>query len=379
MVHIRILVATDFHLGYRQYGLQEREEDFYRQFNCLVDSVIEENPDLFIELGDVFDEPYPKPKAIKVFRDGIQRISDAGIPIIGVIGNHTLVHRKKFYPIDRLFEEKIVLLNGDSLIFDDVWIGGLRYSSKLNDMKEQIDSMHEVAKNYKTKILLLHQGLKQIVPIGWDMDLEEMELNRFDYVLCGHIHQRYTMKIKNTTYHYPGSLNSCSVTDFIDENQQGKGYTILDTNEQTLKIKNLQSKRPFVDLNLIDDELNECNINKINESLKEYKIKPILRVKSETKEPLNVYKACEIWENNTLFINKKINKITEILKIKEDEKMLSVDELIKKTVDEKYGKNSWQGEFAVELKNKLLQDKESGKEYADKIYKEKFKNGTGVH
>lgn len=379
MVHIRILVATDFHLGYRQYGLQEREEDFYRQFNCLVDSVIEENPDLFIELGDVFDEPYPKPKAIKVFRDGIQRISDVGIPIIGVIGNHTLVHRKKFYPIDRLFEEKIVLLNGDSLIFDDVWIGGLRYSSKLNDMKEQIDSMHEVAKNYKTKILLLHQGLKQIVPIGWDMDLEEMELNRFDYVLCGHIHQRYTMKIENTTYHYPGSLNSCSVTDFIDEEEQGKGYTILDTENQTLKIENLQNGRLFLDLNLTDDDLNENNIKRINESLKEYKIKPILRVKSETKEPLNVYKACEIWENNTLFINKKINKITEILKIKEDEKMLSVDELIKKTVDEKYGKNSWQGEFAVELKNKLLQDKESGKEYADKIYKEKFKNGTGVH
>lgn len=379
MVHIRILIATDFHLGYRQYGLQEREEDFYRQFNCLVDSVIEENPDLFIELGDVFDEPYPKPKAIKMFRDGIQRISDAGIPIIGVIGNHTLVHRKKFYPIDRLFEEKIILLNGDFLIFDDVWIGGLRYSSKLNDMKEQIDSMHEVAKNYKTKILLLHQGLKQIVPIGWDMDLEKMELDRFDYVLCGHIHQRYTMKIKNTTYHYPGSLNSCSVTDFIDEQEQGKGYTILDTENQTLKIKNLQNGRPFLDLDLTDDDLNENNIKRINESLKEYKIKPILRVKSETKEPLNVYKACEIWEKNTLFINKKINKITEILKIKEDKKMLSVDELIKKTVDEKYGKNSWQGEFAVELKNKLLQDKESGKEYADKIYKEKFKNGTGVH
>lgn len=379
MVHIRILIATDFHLGYRQYGLHEREEDFYRQFNCLVDSVIQENPDLFIELGDVFDEPYPKPKAIKVFRDGIQKISDAGIPIIGVIGNHTLVHRKKFYPIDRLFEEKIVLLNGDSLIFDNVWIGGLRYSSKLNNIKEQIDSMYEVAKNYKTKILLLHQGLKQIVPIGWDMDLEEMELDRFDYVLCGHIHQRYTMKIKNTTYHYPGSLNSCSVTDFIDEEEQGKGYTILDIENQTLKIKNLQNGRPFLDLNLTDDDLNENNIKCINESLKEYKIKPILRVKSETKEPLNVYKACEIWENNTLFINKKINKITEILKIKEDEKMLSVDELIKKTVDEKYGKNSWQGEFAVELKNKLLQDKESGKEYADKIYKEKFKNGTGVH
>lgn len=378
MVHIRIMIATDFHLGYRQYGIMEREEDFYQNFNGLVEEAIKEKPDLFIELGDIFDEPYPKPQAIKVFRDGIKRISDVGIPVIGIIGNHTLIQRRKFYPVDKLFDENLILLDGGFLTFGNVWIGGIRYSSNPDNAKKVIDELYKTAKNYSTKILLLHQGLKEIVPIGWDMDLNEMELNRFDFVLCGHIHQRYTFKMKDTIYHYPGSLNSCSATDFVDEMKNGKGYTIVDTETKELNIKNLECRRPFMDLDLNDDDLNEHKVDEVLKSLKGYKNKPILYVKCKTKEPLDIYKACEKWEKYALFINKKIERDLEEIGIKNQNNDLSVDILIKDIMDEEYGKDSWEGEFAIELKNKLIQDEESAMEYANDIYERRIKNGEGM-
>ena len=40
--------AADFHLGYSQYGLEARREDFDRAFRELVDKTIELKPDFMI-------------------------------------------------------------------------------------------------------------------------------------------------------------------------------------------------------------------------------------------------------------------------------------------------------------------------------------------
>ena len=49
--------AADLHLGYSQYGLEVRREDFDRSFQELVDKTIELKPD-FIKSSRLTSKPY---------------------------------------------------------------------------------------------------------------------------------------------------------------------------------------------------------------------------------------------------------------------------------------------------------------------------------
>ena len=51
--------AADLHLGYSQYGLEARREDFDTSFQELVDKTIELKPDFMIIAGDLFHQAHP--------------------------------------------------------------------------------------------------------------------------------------------------------------------------------------------------------------------------------------------------------------------------------------------------------------------------------
>ena len=57
---MNIAIIGDLHLGYRQYGLDEREQDFYRRWNQIIDDIIaRRNIDVILQLGDIFDTHIP--------------------------------------------------------------------------------------------------------------------------------------------------------------------------------------------------------------------------------------------------------------------------------------------------------------------------------
>ena len=47
---------ADTHLGYRQYGLFEREKDFYEVFEKVIDKIIEENVDFVVTFISWLDQ-----------------------------------------------------------------------------------------------------------------------------------------------------------------------------------------------------------------------------------------------------------------------------------------------------------------------------------
>lgn len=372
---MKIVLASDFHLSYRQYNLKEREQDFYKQFNKMIDEVIKEKPNLFIELGDIFDEPKPKPLAIKIFNDGIQKLKSNGIDVLGIVGNHTTLQVKDFYPIDFLFEN-IKYLDGDYITYDDVFIGGVKYHSKIQkqDIKNKIDYLAEHSENYKTRILLLHQGLKNDIEIGYEFTEEELELNRFNFIFLGHLHKRILRKNNTSVYHYPGSLNSCSVVEMIDEMNQGKGYSIFDTDTGEIEIKNLTSDREFIDIEITEEELNNTFISKTIESLKGYSIKPIVRLKCVTNTQSNVYEFTKKLEDVTLFVIKKI--IHSLDELEQMEKLNWENISIRKMIESKFDKK-WQSDLAVELFNELKDNNvESAQQISEEIYKKYYTGDT---
>lgn len=85
---------ADSHLGFSAYSRVDRngrnlvEEMFYTGFNHAVDKIIELKPDAVVHSGDVFHHVRPRIRPLYIFKQGLEKLKDAGIPIIIISGNH---------------------------------------------------------------------------------------------------------------------------------------------------------------------------------------------------------------------------------------------------------------------------------------------------
>lgn len=372
---MKICIATDFHLSYRQYGLEERENDFNIQFKKMVKDIIEENPDILLILGDIFNTPYPKPISMKIYNDGISKIADNGIKCYGIIGNHTDLQRKNYYQVDNLFE-KVQLIGDDCIAFEDVFICGVNYRPRTHDIKGIIDKLYEKGKDYRVKIILLHQALKKDQNIGYDFDEAELELGRFDYVFLGHLHKKITRydEETDTIYHYPGSLNSCNVVELSDEMRFGRGYSIFDTDTLMLLMRNIESNRKYVQYNLMEDDLNDEFIDEAIESLSKYSVKPLVQVNVIGNDVQHIYELCNKLEDYSLSLKYKITRKEDVgYQSAENEKLTFGDNVIKDMLKKRFDEE-WVGDFAYDLYELLSKgDIESSMELADFVYEKHFK------
>ena len=76
---------SDLHLGYAQFGLEEREEDVYQIFHEAIDISIKEGVKLVIIAGDLFHNPRPCGKAIITLGNALKKLRDKQIPAVCVL------------------------------------------------------------------------------------------------------------------------------------------------------------------------------------------------------------------------------------------------------------------------------------------------------
>ncbi|MBS7633082.1 DNA repair exonuclease, partial [Candidatus Bathyarchaeota archaeon] len=80
--------ASDLHMGYVQYGLEARREDFDQAFRELVDKTIELKPDFMIIAGDLFHSARPSNATLENAVRNFNRLREVGIPVLTVDGSH---------------------------------------------------------------------------------------------------------------------------------------------------------------------------------------------------------------------------------------------------------------------------------------------------
>ncbi len=91
---MKIVHLADSHLGFSAYGRVDKwgrnlkEEMVYQGFEKAVDKIIELRPDAVIHAGDVFHHVRPKIRPLYVFKQTLERLVEAGIPVIVISGNH---------------------------------------------------------------------------------------------------------------------------------------------------------------------------------------------------------------------------------------------------------------------------------------------------
>jgi len=225
--------ASDFHLGYAQYGLEERFRDYARAFQSVIKYAIDHRAVFILISGDLFHKRNINAptylQAYKVLLELKER--SPSTQVYAIEGNHDLAFhqdRKSWLEIlnsqgllrlIRLKEADGVKLMGDHVELDNVRIFGVRYigSNTISSIRQIADEIKKIeAENGKKyTILMMHFGMEgQVrqseageIPYSSLMPLREF----VDYLALGHYHMQYEM---DGWIFNPGSIEMISMNEY---------------------------------------------------------------------------------------------------------------------------------------------------------------------
>ncbi len=253
---------ADIHIGHRQYGLDQRAEDYARTFKKAVDKLLEIHEDKHIDVvvisGDLFDNAKPSPISYLQAIDCLRRIREVGIPIIAIRGNHEAsVVNPTENPLNVLASMNLIkYLERGCIKLDKVlFIGhGCIYTEHQNKLYAYL--MNTVSSN-DINIILLHQYIEG-TPYTYPMPnidyytisskiVKSLMDGRDCIFLCGHIHD-FNLRHPQYPVLYPGSLEIWDSKEFETytyengkfvkiKDMSDKGFLIIDIDESTGKFK----------------------------------------------------------------------------------------------------------------------------------------------
>ena len=370
---------ADTHLGYRQFGLFERERDFYEVFEKIIDKIIDEKVDFVIHSGDLFDNSRPAPVALLNFQKGLLRLKNANIPVYAIAGNHDSVLRRGSIPPQILFKKfglKLISPINTNYMFKDVFIGGLPYYSASQDknLKNKLADLSKKAADHEKSILVLHQGIDKYFNLSYELEIGDIPDN-FTYYAMGHLHNYINDDFGKGKLVYPGSSEIWKTSEINDYKENGKGFVIVDLDgaKPTVKRIKIDLPRKFIE-KTIDYEDLARGIEEIKEKIKDLDNKPILNLTVE-----NVTSTSYVHE----IINEELDNLALMIRPKfispgeenidliiDKENALGPVEVLSSRLasyDEDISK------FAVDLYNLLSKDKmDEAEELIGEFYNKKY-------
>ncbi len=280
---MQFIHMADTHLGYRQYGLSERENDFFEVFNDIIEETVNERPDFVVHSGDLFEYSRPPTRALLTAQKGILRLKNEKIPIYATAGNHDIVMRKNALPPQILYKDfglKLISPKNPYYIEGDVFIGGAPYASKYNskDLVDRLENIEKASQDYKKRVLVLHQGIDLYLPYEYEIKIGDVPKS-FNYCAFGHIHERIVDDFGEGKLAYPGSTEVWRSNELEGYKKNGKGFYLVDIGGDQPEIEkiNLKLPREFIKESIKYIELQE-EINRINNHIETLDKKPILNL-----------------------------------------------------------------------------------------------------
>lgn len=263
----RFVHIGDIHLGYRQYKLSERENDYFQAFLdiCSGDFLQANQIDFMVISGDLFDMRSISADVYNQAVYALRQAKEYGIPVIAIEGNHDLKEAQHYssspgswyealaqnslmtflYPsasesgdleLLPLASDKfqggayidLVIRQHKVRIIGSRWYGMKAnnviplYAEKIKDLPDRADF----------SIFLFHGGYEDVLPLNMGgISLASFEAlgKEVDYIGLGHIHQYYTVKgSKEQDYVFnPGSLEAHSTLEATFE----RGALITEVND----------------------------------------------------------------------------------------------------------------------------------------------------
>ena len=282
---MRFAHLSDSHLGHKQFGILQRETDFYDVFAKNVDKIIENDVDFVIHSGDLFDNNRPPAEAIIAFQDALMRFNEAKIPIYAIAGNHDSILREGSMPPQVIFKRlglKLISPDNPAYLEGPVLICGIPYTASINSQAliEKYNKLSQYADKYLKSILVSHQGIdKWMHEHSYEVELDQMPKN-FDYYAMGHIHNYIEQDFGKGKLVFPGSMELMRTSE-VNANYRefGKGFVVVDLSDDKPQVERVKINLPreFINAVIKYDEFYEC-LPRLKTKLQSYEKKPMLEL-----------------------------------------------------------------------------------------------------
>ena len=273
--------VADLHLGYAQYNLDVRREDFGNAFREVVDKTIELKPDFMIIAGDLFHHARPSNVTLETAITNFRRLREAGVPVLAVDGGHdaapNVVTGTILNPLDSAgLIHYLPRHEGACWRNQSCYVYGVPNFRTRRRTEEQLPLFFE--KNKPTpdpsffNIFLFHMALELPAVTPPYMEAEaspELFPEGFNYFAGGHVHQPSKSEFKNGLLVYSG----CTETVNYDDAQIEKGFYHVEVNEKGVAKLNrikLETPRHFVVLEpdytaILPEKITESAVQLIKE------------------------------------------------------------------------------------------------------------------
>jgi len=225
--------ASDFHLGYVQYGLLDRFRDYARSFRSVILYAIEHKAEFILISGDLFHKRnINAPTYEQAYRVLSELKSKSpSTQVFAIEGNHDLafhqdgkswleiLNSQGLLRLIRLKEANGAKLMGDFVELGSVRIFGVRYLgsntvSTIPQIAEEIKKIN-AANGEKYTILMMHFGMEGQVKQEAAGEIPYNTLLPFkdavNYLALGHYHMNY--EFDNWVFN-PGSLEMISMNEY---------------------------------------------------------------------------------------------------------------------------------------------------------------------
>lgn len=268
---MRFLHAADLHLGYRQYNLEARLEDFERSFVSVAKAALGESfrdgeqVDFLLIAGDLFHDRTINARTFTQATTVLTKLREAGVPVYVIEGNHdrafhtdgmswleALDHRRLIELI-RLKEDEDAGLShlGDYRELDVdgelVRIYGVRYvgaqtPSVAEDVAAEVATVED-REPADLSVAMMHFGVEgQADAPGHSYNKVLPLREHVDYLALGHFHNAYSLE---GWLYNPGSVEATSVA----EAGEPRGVYLYDDGEtELLDLGGRRFDRVFVDV-----------------------------------------------------------------------------------------------------------------------------------
>jgi len=264
---MKFVHLSDTHLGYHSYrkltseGYNQREEDVREAFVRVIDRAIELKPDFCIHSGDVFDSPRPSNRNISLAIRGFLRLTENGIPVVVIAGNHETPKTRHLGHVFSVFEffsglYPIYQPNYRIVRFGRVAIHAIPQCPSAQLLEEELKNLAPVA-DADYNILTLHAGIANIPQFSRgdfnEQFVDQEYFHGFDWVALGHYHN-FAQVHPNVVY--AGSPERFSFAEATTE----KGFPIVDL--QTGKARFIHTEaREMLEVVINASHLSTTNVN----------------------------------------------------------------------------------------------------------------------
>ena len=347
---MKIIHTSDWHIGkiVNEFSMIEDQKYILKKLIKLIE---EENPQVIIIAGDIYDRSIPPVEAVELLNETLSTlVIDKNIKVLAISGNHDSGERLSFgskilekqglYVVgsdDELYRHVTVCDNSKNINFylvpykDPALIRKLLDNKNIKNHNDAmialIDKIKENMNKEEVNILIGHGyiTMKREDAIEEENKYEVAELETseserplsiggtdlidgnifadFDYVALGHLHGR--QRIGRETMRYSGSLLKYSFSE-VDHK---KGVNILNVNDKNIDI-DFKMLKPIRDLRVIKGNIEDLVEEGRNlEEGKEDYIQAILTDDGELMNPME--KLRTVYPNTMLITRERKREYSE--------------------------------------------------------------------